>query len=238
MKKIRLLNKNEYKLINDILQNSGLYFKKNLSEVHGFLTAISSAPSIISTNEWHDLLLDKRIHYFSKNDASDYLELLILFHRDIIETLAKKHFKPLLWERGNMHHVSSASMRAVSDWCKGYLKGVKLDNFWANHDEGLSLIMPVAALSGDVEFIQLIDNECLNKNNMMPNEEQKLRLPKVIKEIYLYWKTYLDREKQFAAEREPLDDQNTNDSLLNRLCYCHSGKKINECCWTNVVSLH
>jgi yecA family protein len=75
----------------------------NLTQTHGFLSAIASAPSLIMPSKYQEVLLGGHPEFASLRQAQAIMMIIILFHNGIISSFSdKKWFFPLLWEKGEI----------------------------------------------------------------------------------------------------------------------------------------
>ena len=94
----------------------------NLTQAHGFLSAIASAPSLIMPSKYQEVLLGGHPEFASLKQAQAIMTTIILFHNGVVHSFSeKKEFFPLLWEKGEIVDYNKASLILVGQWSAGYL---------------------------------------------------------------------------------------------------------------------
>jgi uncharacterized protein len=192
--------------------------------LHGFLTAVASAPVTIPAERWLAEALGA--HAASDADRAAAETLIRRLHADVALLLLEGHgVDPLLYpldEEGEALDYAT--------WCEGYLAGMALaDPPWTAFAEGDALTARLApflalALDGgrsDTDAPGPLDGlapEELARFSAVARE----RLPEAVQDVY----DYLDAQRPKAVPvRRDAPKVGRNDP-----CPCGSGKKFKRCC--------
>lgn len=185
--------------------------------LHGFLTAVLSAPDTILPSEWLPFALGEP-EFESQAQAERVLGLIMRLYNEIALTLHNREaFVPLLMQR---ELESGKTVTIAGDWCYGFIRGMAMrDADWrpANHDADFGeLIMPIVALGAtDPEnpLAQFADSH---------HEELVDRLPESVVALHAYMRKRAGRP---GSSRKSEHLPGRNDP-----CPCGSGKKYKKCC--------
>jgi len=218
-----------------------------ITEAHGFLTAILSAPTLIMPSKWQPVLFGGHPEFKSQEQAMSVIGLVNRFYNAINSELRSSNdiFNILLFENGNIVPVEQASLDLAKEWCRGYLEGVELDKFWSDDKEGDKLLLPFAVIACQAIFTGGIGNGVKNKDSDPFEEVLKHRkeawslLPSYVKEVYGYW---LNRRNSPIEDNDEIYDntkiRGTSKIGRNESCPCGSGKKYKKCCLLKEEVLH
>ncbi len=215
----------------------------NLTQTHGFLTAITSAPHIIMPSKYQPVLLGGYPEFNSMQQAQEIMGILTVFGNQINHLIREeKPFVPFLWQDNKSVNYDIASLELIGEWCKGYLAAVSLDPIWSSSEQAISCLLPFSVLAGKFNLIGGLDND---GNTITDDTEHKKlykeKLPLYITEFYDMWKEHrknsvpiygADKPKGFKEEENILSPIRRTKSKVgrNELCPCGSGNKFKKCC--------
>lgn len=242
------LTEDEFKKLHDILSlNCQSEKPMSLTQVHGFLTAIVSAPNMIMPSQWQPMLFGGNPEFQSKEEFIVSFELTGRWHNSINDAIKNNDtFEPLLFKDNTIVPLQDASIELVGEWCNGYMQGADLDEFWSTDDAAIESLYPFAILSGQVEIVDKSENGIEEANNQKIKMLEKL--PIYIKKIYEEWLSL--RKLSMINKRYGTPAINFNDDInlpyeregiktgRNDPCPCGSGKKHKKCCLSSIPSIH
>jgi uncharacterized protein len=223
----------------------------NLTECHGFLTAILSAPSLIMPSKWEPILLGGHPNFESIEQATNIIQLIGRFNNQISKELREsEYFEPVIFDNGSVVAYQKASLEMIAEWCDGYLKGSKLDPLWCSDEIGAASLFPFAVFARRVDLRGTKDTEGnIIEDDTLHKERIKKKLPSFIKDIFNRWLEHR-KNPQILSGSEDNDDvydfgSAKNESIRNldkvgrnELCPCGSGKKYKKCCIETNRSVH
>lgn len=196
-------------------QGDGVLF----AEACGLLTAVVSSPGIVSVNDWLSTLIGENHQFESHEEAEEILGLLVRLYNQISDSLRRRTFAP-------HGYPNPESLRL---WCRGYLKGVRLDPEWYSQESDLAVLFPLAVLSGE----HSIEGERDELGAPLDPEVEKARLiqqlPQLVVAVHDRWLEY---------RRERIDDGAQPVRVRMKvgrhgICSCGSGKQYRKCCGLN-----
>lgn len=184
-----------------------------LSEAHGFLTAIASAPTTIMPSVWQPVLLGEG-GFSSMEQAQRVFGLVMRLYNEIVTDLSE----------GNPIAPSEPD-EDIGSWCTGYLTAARMDEVWTADETGMVFLFPLAILAGEVDLVGEEDAD----GNIIEDPAPQLqrcrdRLDDTVHEANEYWTAW--RQKSMAtrvASRPPKIGR-------NEPCPCGSGRKYKKCC--------
>jgi uncharacterized protein len=164
----------------------------------GFMAAIASGPETIPAETWlpYVAATDK----FGDDAAAE----------SNLATLAKLYNAVSLQIRHAAADVSPdpEDVRAVTEYCSGYVRGAKLHRRWLADEQGVARLRVMSALAGE--------------SDDPPSDEwkkaERARLGGYVSELFAHF-----RPKQKPVEAAPRIGRNDP-------CPCGSGKKYKKCC--------
>jgi uncharacterized protein len=223
----------------------------SLTKVHGFLTAIVSAPSLIMPSKWHPLLFGGDPNFESMEKAMKIITLVDRLHNSINDALRNNdQFDISFFKEGKIIPSQQASSDLIAEWCNGYLAGAELDDFWLKDREAINTIHPFAILANKVSNLEdcidddgnFIEDEALEKNKMWE------KLPRYIKELHSKWTKHRGKiigkahyiRHENADDVKPIEPYRRKTVRISRNdpCHCDSGKKYKKCCLETKKPLH
>jgi uncharacterized protein len=183
-----------------------------LTEARGYLTAVASAPTLVRTGDWMQIVLGEG-RFDDLKHANRFFGLVARLYNSIIAALdVGAHVAP----------GAEASDEEVAAWCSGYLRLAQKDPRWTADATGVELIIPVASLATGSDLDQPDDGT----PDPPMSAEQRARyrggLEDCVRAIDLYW----------GARRPPPAAPVTRTAPKvgrNDLCPCGSGKKYKRC---------
>jgi uncharacterized protein len=184
-----------------------------LSEAHGFLTAIASAPTTMMPSVWQPVLLGER-GFSSMEQAKQVFGLVMRLYNQIVTDLAE----------GNPIAPADPD-EDVSSWCTGYLRAARMDDLWTADETGIVFLFPLAVLAGEVDLVGEQDSS----GKVIDDPASQLQrcregLDDNVHDANEYWTAW--RQKSLAspvASRPPKIGR-------NEPCPCGSGRKYKKCC--------
>jgi uncharacterized protein len=226
-----------------------------LTEIHGFLTALLSAPNLIMPSKWQPILFGGHPNFDSMEQASSIIGLIGRFNNQISDMLRKNdRFEPLIFNHASITPYHDTSFPEIAEWCKGYLKGTKLDDDWYFYDQAIVRLFPFGVFAGEIDIKGEKDTDGNTIEDDTPHKERmKQKLPDYIIDLF---KGCQEHRKfpmsphglkirdgndiyEFDPDRlfpEPI--RNPNKTGRNEQCPCGSGKKYKKCCIASNQSVH
>jgi uncharacterized protein len=184
-----------------------------LSEAHGFLTSIASAPTTIMPSVWQPLLLGEP-DFSSMEEAKHVFGLVMRLYNQIVTDLGEDN--PI---------APSDPDEDIGSWCSGYLKGARMDDVWTGDEQGLVFLFPLAILAGEVDLVGEEDADGKVIEDPSPQLQRcREALDSTVHEANEYWTAWRrDRTAAPVASRAPKIGR-------NEPCPCGSGRKFKKCC--------
>jgi len=239
----------ELRCLNDFLVAKHKYAKPlSLTQAHGFLCAIASAPCLIMPSKYEPVLLGGYPEFQSLEQAKRILSIIQAFYNSINAELDKNiAVTPLLWVNNNIIAYDDAPIEIVEEWCKGYLLAADLDHDWRANENDWPLLLPFVKLIIDNTILA---NEPDDNNQFLANVPEfkqniKNALPRIIKEIFEYWKDARKNPKCIRGDGPPPEMQKQEKVFQytpkvgrNEPCFCGSGVKFKNCCGSPLRKMH
>ncbi|WMY76107.1 YecA family protein [Buttiauxella selenatireducens] len=178
------LNEEELEWLDDTLTQYGNDDSVlDVSELDGMLTAILSAPTMITLADWQAAVWggEKQLpHWESAQEQQRFYDLCSQHMNDIAERLchAPDQFDPLFGYR----EVDGNDYTIVEEWCFGYMRGVALSD-WSTLPETLRTVLEAIALHGEEANIAKLEQ--------MTEEEyetSQAAIGPAALELHRYWK--------------------------------------------------
>lgn len=210
----------------------------NLTQAHGFLCAIASAPTMIMPSQYQPVLFGGHPEFESMEQAQDIINLTMIFHNSIVSMLmGNKPFIPLLWDDGIVDY-DKASFALVGQWCEGYLRGTEVDPIWLNDDNAIAHLLPFGVLAERYDLVGGLDD----KENVIQDDYQykvkyKKELPTYIKQFYEFWREHRKSPQALYANDRPITRAQPKTGR-NEACPCGSGQKFKKCCGSPSRVIH
>lgn len=184
-------------------------------ELDGFLTAIGSAPSILTPSAWLPTIIGE-FEFEAENDFSRFVGLVLRRYNELTQRM---------YDEDSPCPPTSMKMAEAKNWCSGYIHGVRQDSVWVNDREAVSRLFTIAALAGELDLLGKPDADGKIIEDLTPYLAEYLsELPETVSILDDYWKEY----RSMAVGRS-LPAMSTKQSR-NDPCACDSGRKFKKCC--------
>ena len=206
----------------------------NLTRVHGYLTAIISAPTLIKPSDWTSLILGSDTIFENLFHAEKVMNLILELYNQINSQLkGDEGYQVLLWDGQKCQPLQSCSDNLIRDWCDGYLQGVQLDPLWSSDLNAVAMLMPFKLLARKHSFIGSLDSQ----GNLINSDIEfivnyKAELLNLIEDNYSYWLQEREEELRLSKLRNKRIRQRQSS------CPCGSNIKFNDCCYEESAILH
>lgn len=192
----------------------------DLSTIDGLFTALVSAPTLTSPDEWLPVVFQTNEWQVQASDKIEQLYGLLVRHLNGIESIlarAPDKFEPMFLERDLHDSVDLV----VENWCRGYIKGIALcKHQWSTDSEFMQTrLYPIIVFGGKAGA------ELRNKADREQILSWKKAIPENIREIYTYW-----ADSRPVFEKPTPFVRGADKPGRNQLCACGSGKKYKFCC--------
>jgi uncharacterized protein len=188
---------------------------KPLDWVHGLITAVASAPSMIAPSEWQPVVLGEPA-FETMADAEHTLGLLLRFYNQVVASLK---------DEGAEVGPRDMDPAVVALWCDGYVAGTRLDPVWRADEQGVFLLVPFAVLSGQFDLTGEEDDKGeIIEDPSAHIEKYRANLPSYVRGIHDVWSD---------ARRELVPTRTVRRAAKigrNDPCPCGSGQKYKRCC--------
>lgn len=206
----------------------------DLTKVHGLLTAVISAPTLIKPNEWTAMLLGEEPKFETLFEAEKVMGLIIRLYSQITRQLrGEAPLQLLLWDGQQSQDITTCSEHLLASWCEGYLQGTMLDPLWGTDESAMAMLIPFAVLAKQ----QCQVNTGVQQSISVTDETEfianyRIHLLEFVQDNYAYW--YQERE----AEVKHLKVVNKKRHVLMANCACGSGLSFEKCCYEASATLH
>ena len=198
----------------------------SLGYVHGFITAIVSAPELILPSNWLEHL---DFNFESKQQMQTIIPIIMKMYNATINSLDKKCFQPIL----NDTKKISDDLEQAALWTRGYLEAAShFGNcvpFGDSDDMTAELVHPIASLALSNELLQEMIEEG-GETLDVTLHELKLsylqQLPDVVSLIYWHWRDMAIDDN----EADTLPTHNKFKIGRNAPYPCDSDLKYKKCC--------
>lgn len=161
----------------------------NLTYVHGLLTAVISAPTLIPPNEWINIILSKEPKFENVIQAEKVMGLMIELYSQIVRQLkGEEPFKILYWNSSLNKEQEHSQECLLVDWCAGYLAGQQLDPLWGTDRSAKAMLTPFQVLAKEKSFV----GQCDSQGRIILDDasfitEYQTHLHDFVLDIYAYW---------------------------------------------------
>lgn len=211
---------------NHLQQLQALLFSHHLMdlvELHGFLTAVVSAPGLMPPSQWIEYIgLNHKAN--TADEFNNIFGLVMSLYNDICkqlseETLSVENFFKSAGITDNLRFEKQK-------WARSYVRAAKLDLLW-NHDEIMEDFFPVALLSFNQEQLQKLaeDDDSRIENLLQVGEDGLSQSVKYVNEIWR--KKRVSAMQEIRVKRHAVSEPKVG---RNDPCPCGSGKKFKKCC--------
>ena len=167
------LSEKDYNEIVEHLDGVG----RDLSYLHGLATAMCTMKQSPATEDWMELISltsESGWGFKNKDEENHVTELLSSFIASVAKEMKETNFAlPFFDPNVPMSDEDKEMVISLSsDWCRGYLEGVSLDEQWAelisNNEEIVMLVSPCMFLSGI-----LGDEDLEGMDNVLDEDEEE-----------------------------------------------------------------
>jgi uncharacterized protein len=207
----------------------------NVSELHGFLTALAVGPALVLPSEWLREVWGAEGPIFdTEEQAQHILGLIFRLFGSISRTIEKApdDFAPLLYEEDE---EDGKTRPFAEDWCNGFSRGVALrgkdwEPLIRDEKTSTAVIAPIIAFTSADAMAKLLEKYGAD----MSSEKLISHLPSSVLAIYKYWEPQR-RKHPFGPTVHtspfggPVSAIGTKVGR-NAPCPCGSGKKYKKCC--------
>ena len=207
-----------------------------LFEMHGFLSAILSAPTHLSSQRWLPYVFSQEKVFLLNKDNHTLVLTLLRLHNQIAQVFCKKtHFVPLISFTPNQpfdsSHFDKNTWKNLADWCYGYLQGINID-FHSWNQENDSYIMDSLLLiyaladchrSKETPLTRKLALSLSSQSLWLLQHENVDKLPETVTSIYHYWLNQVPAKPPFKKLKAGLLED----------CPCGSGIQYKQCCLQN-----
>lgn len=188
---------------------------KPLDWVHGLITAVASAPTMIAPSTWQPVVLGEPA-FENMADAQRTLALLLRFYNQVVASLQ---------DEGAEVGPRDMDPAVVALWCEGYVAGSRLDPVWRADEQGVFLLVPFAVLSGQFDLTgEEDDTGAIIEDPSAHIEKYRANLRSYVRGIHDVWSD---------ARRELVTNRTVRRAAKigrNDPCPCGSGQKYKKCC--------
>lgn len=192
-------------------------------ELHGFLTAVVSAPGLMPPSQWIEHVgLNNKAN--TADEFNNIFGIVMSLYNDICKQLSEETFSVENFFKSA--NITDNLRFEKQKWARSYVRAAKLDLLW-NHDEIMEDFFPVALLSFNQEQLQKLaeDDDSRIENLLQVGEDG---LSQSVKDVNEIW-----RKKRVSAMQEMRGKRRAPNELKvgrNDPCPCGSGKKFKKCC--------
>lgn len=196
------------KILNDLLASSqSTKSSLSLTHLHGFITAIVTAPNAIRFTDWQRILFENNVTFQSKYQEYLIKNLLIQVNNQIVADLAvREEFEPLLFNGVSRIPYKEGPNYLIKEWCRGYFHASQLDQLWIQTEEAMKQLFPFIIL-GKVHYNKASWNSQKNFFKFEKGKKPIYRenLPTFIKKLYNFW---AESRSQYAFSHENIPYEN------------------------------
>lgn len=213
---------------------SALYKDKvmTIEQIHGFLCAIISNPSLIPMTTWLPALYGYDKGLLAQSTVAEINPLITQLYEELVHSFAtESEINPLFFTQDKIIDRDAASNEQIASWCAGYMAGVSANKqTWlsSGHSDIYNLLTPIGA------FAQFFEDEQTKAGSEI--DPQAIRqqylplLPATISNIYHFWRQH--QHCNHGHHHHGIETLRHTDSKVGRNdpCVCGSGKKFKKCC--------
>ena len=196
------------KILNDFLTCSqNAKPSLSLTYLHGFITAIVTAPNAIRFIDWQRILFENNVTFQSRYQEYLIKNLLIQFNNQIVADLAvREEFEPLLFNGASRVSYKEGPDHLIKEWCRGYFYASQLDQLWVITEEAMKQLVPFIIL-GKVYYNKAPWNSQKNPFKFEKGKKSTYRetLPTSIKKLYNFWAESRS-QRAFSHENIPYEN--------------------------------
>jgi len=203
----------------------------DVSELHGFLTALVTGPSTVLPSEWLPVVWSEPEGpvFESEQDAARIIGLIFRLLNSIAATLEEspEKFLPVLYEEKNEEGKPELNAKG---WCQGFLMGPRLrEKDWEplleDRECGI-LLVPILALESKEAMEELLAGSDEPK---LTREEFLAMIPLSVAALQEYWRGR--RTSRGGGLKVNVSRPGRRARIgRNDPCPCGSGKKYKKCC--------
>jgi uncharacterized protein len=203
---------------------------QNISELHGFLTAIVSGPNALPPSAWlHEIWggEEDQPAWESMDEVQHFMGAVFNMMNHIAhELMESPHTFTAIF-------MGDAQTTITSDWCSGYMNGVELDlEAWENMPDRL---MAQLDFIDESALMLVMDEEKQPARQMQQHNDAVVDAAVQLHAYWLKRRSTLPPSRQMgtisfgesAQKPQPVVSQKVG---RNDPCPCGSGKKYKKCC--------
>ena len=197
----------------------------HISAVNGLLTSIIIGPRPIPPNVWMNYIWGKGQPRWQSQHQAERIASLLIRHLNTIAVLLAGQppkYAPLTYTR----IVGKESTEIVTDWCYGFLCGVKLDNEAWKPVVGTPADPFLALIRAYIEPEKEVHALILSKLTPADGAPSQV-LSTCVLELHRFW---LSRQSKKPAAPAGSSMPLPLKIGRNDLCPCGSGRKYKQCC--------
>ncbi len=215
---MKRLSEREARELSDLLARSETGM--SLESAHGYLTAIVSAPTMITPSVWQpkvfgDLKLETQAQF------KRAMDLLVRFYNQIAVDLFENEVAPRL----------PSLDEGLAAWCSGYLEAAEHDPIWQADEDADRQLLAFSVIAGEFDLVGQEDLDGTIITDAAPHIAQyAAKLSDYVLALYRYWMKW-----RRANEARPAPATSTKVGR-NEPCACGSGNKYKKCCALNAAS--
>ena len=184
------LENNTLKLLSDFLSLSqNQSSSMSLTECHGFITAIITAPNMIKFTEWSRPIFGDNVTFQSRGQEYLLKNLLIqIYNQTVLDLVSTEAFEPFLFNGTQKILYKERTNNLIKEWCRGYFYGSQMDDLWTKTEDAMNYLVPFVVL-GNASFMT---NYWRSRRNFFRNKRKhksayQENLPSTIKVLYNFW---------------------------------------------------
>ena len=179
----------------------------SLTYLHGFITAIVTAPNVIRFTDWQRILFENNVTFQSRYQEYLIKNLLIQLNNQVVADLAvREEFEPLLFNGVSRVPYKEGSDHLIKEWCRGYFYASQLDQLWIITEEAMKHLVPFIIV-GKIYYNKAPWNSQKNPFKFEKGKKSTYRgnLPTSIKKLYNFWAESRSR-RAFSHENIPYEN--------------------------------
>lgn len=182
----------------------------SLPELEGMLAAVASSPEASKPSEWiWEAIGEQR--WKSREDAERVLELMLRF----------QHRVSVLLDDGAGAWLTDFEDPVASEqWCRGFLRGARLDVDWKKDELSLSLLFPFAVLAREFDLVGQEEPG----GTIIRDPSRHMTQYRETLDLYISWR-HQHRKRLIKSSATRATRIHRNDP-----CPCGSGLKYKRCC--------
>lgn len=186
-----------------------------LAHARGVFSAVCCEPSVEDPVDWAPLVLGANVP-----DTPVLREIFALLLRDryvLAECLALG--EPIL--------PAPEDAEGLIQFCKGFVRLVRISKLWQQDVEGIALTLPLAVHAGYLSQ-ESLDN--LRTTSIPDAPAVDLSAPDLVQPLLAVYAHFADARRKHAEAARASAESASQKVGRNEPCPCGSGKKLKKCC--------